>query len=85
MPPRMFPIAIPRSCDNAALTVIAISGRFVAIGQVTAPDRLAEARGGVEHVGRVGEVDACDPDGARRDDEYEHEKRERHAAVAFAP
>ena len=37
MPPRMFPIAMPRSCDSAALTVIAISGRFVAIDRITSP------------------------------------------------
>jgi hypothetical protein len=47
-------------------------------------DRFAEAEPVVEHVGCVRQVDACDPDGAGRADEYEHEKRERHAAVAFA-
>src|SRR5580765_4298163 len=37
IPPRMFPIAIPRLCDSAAETTIAISGRFVAIASRIAP------------------------------------------------
>jgi hypothetical protein len=47
-------------------------------------DRLAEAEPVVEHVGRVREVNARDPDGGCGGEEHEHEKRERHAAVAFA-
>ena len=37
IPPRMFPIAIPRLCERAADAVIAISGRFVAIASRIAP------------------------------------------------
>src|SRR3954470_18969566 len=37
IPPRMLPIAIPRSPENAALAVIAISGRLVAIASRIRP------------------------------------------------
>ena len=37
IPPRMFPIAIPRLCESAAETTIAISGRLVAIASRIAP------------------------------------------------
>jgi len=37
MPPRMFPIAIPSWCERAALAVIAISGRLVAIASRISP------------------------------------------------
>ena len=60
IPPRMLPIAIPRSCERAAEVVIAISA-----------ERLAQAEPHVEDVGRAREVDAGDPDraGRRREDQ----------------
>src|SRR5437867_2625615 len=37
IPPRMLPIAIPRSPETAAPVVIAISGRLVVIARITSP------------------------------------------------
>ena len=80
IPPRMFPIAIPRLCDSAAEDVIAISGRFVATAsRIDAAERLAEAEPRVEHVGRARQMDACDPDRAAADREDQDERREAQA------
>jgi hypothetical protein len=46
-------------------------------------DRLSDAEPVVEHVGRVRKLDACNPDGAGCTGEDEHQKGQRHAAVAF--
>ena len=55
-----------RGCpDSAALAVIAISGRLVAIAsRISPPSAEPEVQAGGEHVGLVGQLDAGDPDDA---------------------
>jgi hypothetical protein len=51
IPPRMFPVAISMLCSIAAVTVIAISGRFVVTASRMAPASLPEMEAQGEHVG----------------------------------
>jgi hypothetical protein len=50
-PARMFPVAISMLCSIAAVTVIAISGRFVVTASRMAPASLPEMEAQGEHVG----------------------------------
>ena len=88
IPPRMLPIAIPRSCASAAEAVIAISGRFVATASRIAPPRASPSpsrmsSASVELESRI----PADPDGRSRREEDQDERGEtearEHAAVCI--
>ncbi len=78
MPPRMLPTAMSTWWVSAALTTIAISGRFVTIASRIEPaERLAEAEPRVEHVGGHRQPAAGHPDRGAGGDEDDQQERER--------
>jgi recombination protein RecR len=81
MPPRMLPIASPRLWLRAAVKVIAISGRLVAIAsRISPPSAWPQAEPRREHVGRVREPDPREPDRDRGGEEDQDQPGQRERA-----